>query len=185
MFSGATNMRRAGWRIVPIILFLLLCGFLWRGLFLDPHHLPSAQIGKKLPVFTLPQLRNPNSSFSSSQLRDQVVLLNVWASWCDACVEEQVFMLQLAREGVPIYGLNYKDKSADALQWLVQWGDPYKLIIQDIEGRVGIDLGVYGAPETFIIDKKGTIRYRHVGIMNQEAWLKEILPLMRKLEHTS
>jgi cytochrome c biogenesis protein CcmG/thiol:disulfide interchange protein DsbE len=94
-------------------------------------------------------------------------------------------MLQLARDGVPIYGLNYKDKSADALQWLEQWGNPYQLIAQDKEGRVAIDLGVYGAPETFVIDKKGIIRYRHVGIINQEAWLKEILPLMKKLEQDS
>ncbi len=178
-------MSRIGWRIIPIILFLLLSIFLWRGLSLDPHNLPSVQLGKSLPVFTLPQLQKPDSSFSSTQLRNQVVLLNVWASWCEACVEEQVFMLQLAREGVPIYGLNYKDKSVDALQWLEQWGNPYKLIAQDIEGRVAIDLGVYGAPETFVIDKKGIIRYRHVGIMNQEAWLKEILPLMKKLEQNS
>ena len=178
-------MRRVGWRVIPIILFLLLCVFLWRGLSLDPHNLPSVQLGKELPAFTLPQLQSSKSSFSSSQLRDQVVLLNVWASWCEACVEEQVFMLQLAREGVPIYGLNYKDKSPDALQWLEQWGNPYKLVIQDIDGRVAIDLGVYGAPETFVIDKKGIIRYRHVGIMKQEVWLKEILPLMKKLEQAA
>lgn len=175
-------MSRVGWRVVPIALFLLLCVFLWRGLSLDPHNLPSVQLGKEVPVFTLPDLLNPKSSFSSSQLRNQVVLLNVWASWCEACVEEQVFMLQLAREGVPIYGLNYKDKTPDAKQWLVQWGNPYKLIIQDIEGRVAIDLGVYGAPETFVIDKQGIIRYRHVGIMSQAIWLKEIQPLMKKLE---
>jgi cytochrome c biogenesis protein CcmG/thiol:disulfide interchange protein DsbE len=176
-------MRKVGWRLVPIILFLVLCVFLWRGLSLDPHNLPSVQLGKELPTFSLPQLLNPKSSFSSAQLRNQVVLLNVWASWCEACVEEQVFMLQLAREGVPIYGLNYKDKAPDAQQWLMQWGNPYKLIVQDIEGTVAIDLGVYGAPETFIIDKKGIIRYRHVGIMSQDIWLKEIQPLMKKLEH--
>lgn len=178
-------MRRVGWRVIPVVLFLLLSVFLWRGLSLDPHNLPSAQLGKKLPTFTVPQLQNPKSSFRSSQLRNQVALLNVWASWCAACVEEQVFMLQLAREGVPIYGLNYKDKSPEALQWLVQWGNPYKLIAQDIDGRVAIDLGVYGAPETFVIDKKGIIRYRHVGIMDKEVWLKEIQPLMRKLEQAA
>lgn len=178
-------MRRIGWRVVPIILFLLLSIFLWRGLSLDPHNLPSVQLGKSLPVFTLPQLQNPDASFSSVQLRNEVVLLNVWASWCEACVEEQVFMLQLAREGVPIYGLNYKDKPVDAQQWLTQWGNPYKLIAEDRDGRVAIDLGVYGAPETFVIDKKGIIRYRHVGVMNQEAWLKDILPLMKKLEQNT
>lgn len=178
-------MKRVGWRIVPFLFFLLLCGFLWRGLSLDPHHLPSVQIGKQVPDFTLPQLLHPGSSFSSNQLRNKVVLLNVWASWCEACVEEQVFMLQLARDGVPILGLNYKDKTADALQWLTQWGNPYELIIQDSDGRAGIDLGVYGAPETFIIDKQGKIRYRHVGVMTQDAWLKEMQPLMKKLEYAS
>lgn len=178
-------MRTIGWKIIPIVLFLLLSIFLWRGLSLDPRHLPSAQLGKPLPVFALPQLQEPNSTFSSTQLRNQVVLLNVWASWCAACVDEQVFMMQLAREGVPIYGLNYKDKAEDALQWLAQWGNPYKMIVQDREGKTAIDLGVYGAPETFVIDKKGIIRFRHVGIMNQESWSKDVLPLMKKLEQES
>jgi cytochrome c biogenesis protein CcmG/thiol:disulfide interchange protein DsbE len=178
-------MKKIGWRVIPVALFLLLSFFLWRGLSLDPHHLPSVQLGKSLPRFALPQLQNPNEVFSSSQFNNQVVLLNVWASWCEACVEEQGFMLQLAREGVPLYGLNYKDKPADALQWLAQWGNPYKWIGQDTEGRVAIDLGVYGAPETFVIDKKGIIRYRHVGIMNQEVWVKDILPLMKELEQRS
>lgn len=175
-------MKKAGWRIIPVVLFLLLSIFLWRGLSLDPHNLPSVQLGKPLPVFALPELHRPDSVFSSTKLRDEVVLLNVWASWCEACVEEQVFMLQLAREGVPVYGLNYKDKPNDALQWLAQWGNPYKLVVQDLHGKAAIDLGVYGAPETFVIDKKGIIQYRHVGVMNQNIWVKDILPLMKKLE---
>lgn len=178
-------MKSIGWKLIPVTLFLLLSFFLWRGLSLDPHKLPSVQLGKSLPVFTVPQLQNPEAAFSSSILRQQVVLLNVWASWCEACVEEQVFMMQLAREGVSIYGLNYKDRSADAMQWLAQWGNPYKLIGQDTEGKVAIDLGVYGAPETFVIDKQGIIRYRHVGIMTQDVWIKEIAPLMKQLEQTS
>lgn len=178
-------MKTIGWKLIPVTLFLLLSFFLWRGLSLDPHKLPSVQLGKKLPVFTVPQLENPEATFSSTQLPQQVLLLNVWASWCEACVEEQVFMMQLAREGVPIYGLNYKDKSVDALKWLAQWGNPYKITGQDTEGTVAIDLGVYGAPETFVIDKQGIIRYRHVGIMNEEVWLKDILPLMKKLERAA
>lgn len=178
-------MRKIGWRIIPIFLFLLLSFFLWRGLSLDPHHLPSAQIGRALPEFKIKQLENPNLNFGSKNLQQRVVLLNVWASWCEACVEEQVFMMQLAREGVPIYGLNYKDKSEDALQWLSQWGNPYQLIGQDQDGKVAIDLGVYGAPETFVIDKKGIIRYRHVGILDQEGWLKNVAPLMKQLEQAS
>lgn len=175
-------MRKIGWRIIPIILFVLLSIFLWRGLSLNPRDLPSVQLGKLLPDFTLPQLQNPEAFFSSNTLREQVVLLNVWASWCAACTDEQVFMLQLAREGVPIYGLNYKDQSEEALRWLAQWGNPYKMIGQDRDGKVAIDLGVYGAPETFVIDKQGLIRYRHAGVMNQEVWQKEILPLMKQLE---
>ncbi|USQ13185.1 DsbE family thiol:disulfide interchange protein [Legionella lytica] len=175
-------MRKIGWRVIPIVLFVLLSIFLWRGLSLNPHNLPSVQVGKLVPDFTLPELHHPESSFSSQNIRNQVVLLNVWASWCAACTDEQVFMLQLAREGMPIYGLNYKDKPEDALQWLSQWGNPYKLVMQDREGRAAIDLGVYGAPETFVIDKKGVIRYRHAGVMNQELWQKEVLPLIKQLE---
>ncbi|WP_392536831.1 DsbE family thiol:disulfide interchange protein [Legionella sp. 227] len=175
-------MKKIGWKLVPITLFLLLCVFLWRGLSLNPHELPSVQLGKSLPPFSLPQLNDPNSFFDSKQLRGQVVLLNVWASWCAACVDEQVLMLQLAREGIPIYGLNYKDQSVNALRWLEQWGNPYKLVIEDRDGKVAIDLGVYGAPETFVIDKQGIIRYRHVGIMTQKVWLKEISPLIKRLE---
>lgn len=175
-------MRSIGWRLIPIILFVLLSVFLWRGLSLNPHELPSVQIGKSIPEFKLPELQHPETLFNSAQIPHQVVLLNVWASWCDACVDEQVFLLQLAREGVPIYGINYKDKSADALRWLAQWGNPYQLIVQDSKGRVAIDLGVYGAPETFVIDKKGIIRYRHAGVLTQELWQKEILPLMKQLE---
>ncbi|WP_454784080.1 DsbE family thiol:disulfide interchange protein [Legionella sp. WA2024007413] len=178
-------MKKIGWKVIPIALFLLLCVFLWRGLSLNPHELPSVQLGKALPEFSLPQLQDPNSFFNSNQLRDQVLLLNVWASWCAACIDEQVFMLQLAREGIPIYGLNYKDKANDALRWLEQWGNPYKLIIQDQDGKVAIDLGVYGAPETFVVDKKGVIRYRHAGVLTQEVWLKEVLPLIKQLDQTS
>ncbi|CAM2976401.1 DsbE family thiol:disulfide interchange protein [Legionella worsleiensis] len=173
------------WKIIPVILFLLLSFFLWRGLSLDPHRLPSAQIGKAMPEFNLPQLQHPEKTFSSTQLGNKVFLLNVWASWCRACIEEQVFMLQLAREGVPLYGLNYKDKSADALQWLAQWGNPYQIVVQDSDGKVAMDLGVYGAPETFLVDKHGIIRYRHVGIMTQDVWLRDVLPLMHALEQAA
>ncbi|HRD69629.1 MAG TPA: DsbE family thiol:disulfide interchange protein [Legionella sp.] len=178
-------MKRFGWRLIPVGLFFLLGIFLWRGLSLDPHNVPSVQIGRPVPDFTLPELQNPDSFINSGILKEQVALLNVWASWCEACVEEQVFMLQLARDGVPIYGLNYKDKTNDALQWLTQWGNPYKLIVQDSDGTAAIDLGVYGAPETFVIDKKGIIRYRHVGVMTQQIWTDKIAPLMNQLERSS
>lgn len=177
-------MNKLTWRIIPIVFFLLLSVFLWRGLSLNPQHLPSVQIGKSLPERTLPQLEDPKKPFDFKALKGKVSLLNVWASWCEACVEEQVFMMQLARENIPIYGLNYKDKRRDALSWLSQWGDPYQLIGQDREGKAAIDLGVYGAPETFVIDKKGIIRYRHVGVMNDEVWFNTIVPLMKQLEQT-
>lgn len=175
-------MKRIGWRGIPILLFIVLTVFLWHALSLDPHQLPSVQIGKSMPTFNLPQLKNPKARFDSKILPKQVLLFNVWASWCRACVEEQVLLMQLARDGVPIYGLNYKDNSDDALQWLAQWGNPYQLIAQDFTGSVAIDLGVYGAPETFVIDKKGIIRYRHVGVLTQAVWLHDILPLMNTLE---
>lgn len=177
--------RRLGWRIMPIMVFILLSFFLWRGLSLDPHHLPSVQIGKALPPFKVKQLLNPDATLSPKDLARQVALLNVWASWCNACTEEQAFMMQLARDGVPIYGLNYKDDTKDAQDWLEQWGNPYRLIGQDKQGRVAIDLGVYGAPETFVIDKKGIIRYRHVGVINQQVWVNTIAPLMKQLEQNA
>lgn len=177
-------MKNMGWKAVPILLFIVLIFFFWRGLSLDPQHLPSVQIGKAIPAFDLPQLQHPERSFSSSQLPSKVLLINVWASWCNACVEEQSVLTQLAKEGVLIYGINYKDRASDALRWLELWGNPYRLIGQDIQGKSAIDLGVYGAPETFVIDKKGIIRYRLAGIMTEALWLNEIRPLMRRLEHS-
>lgn len=175
-------MSKLAWRLIPILVFCVLCVFLWRGLSLDPHHLPSVQIGKRLPHFSIAQLTDEKQQFEPQHMLHQVVLLNVWASWCAACVEEQEFLMQLAQLGVPIYGLNYKDKAEDALPWLKQWGNPYKLIGQDADGKVAIDLGVYGAPETFVIDKHGVIRYRHVGIIKTNDWQNVLEPMMKKLE---
>ncbi len=175
-------MKKMGWRIIPMLFFMVLVISFWRGLSLDPHQLPSVQIGRPLPEFTLPLLANPNGSLQSNALRGKVSLLNVWASWCAACSEEQVFLLQLAHTDIPIYGVNYKDKAVEAKQWLEQWGNPYRLVGQDTDGKTAIDLGVYGAPETFIVDKKGIIRYRHSGVMNQAVWNDEMAPLVRQLE---
>lgn len=175
-------MNKRFWKALPIVLFLVLSLFLWRGLSLNPHELPSVQLGKPLPAFLLPQLNQPSVLMHSNELRGQVFLLNVWASWCAACIEEQVFLMQLARKGVLIYGLNYKDDATNARLWLKQWGNPYTQIMSDVSGKTAIDLGVYGAPETFLIDKKGIIRYRHAGIIDEALWQKEIAPLMQKLE---
>ncbi len=178
-------MRTVPWRLVPLLIFGLLVFFLWRGLSLDPTDLPSVQLGKPLPVFKLPGLGDKKQEFSPSALHGQVVLLNVWASWCAACTEEQVFLMQLAREGVPIYGLNYKDNPKDALQWLDEWGNPYKMIGADREGKAAIDLGVYGAPETFLVDKNGVIRYRHAGVLNAVVWVQEFMPRIKQLERVA
>ena len=170
------------WRLIPLLVFALLVGFFWRGLSLDPHHVPLAQLDKPLPKFQLQVLGNQQTTLTQASLQGQVTLLNVWASWCAACIDEQTFLLQLAREGVVIYGLNYKDKSQEAKQWLSEWGNPYKLVGADVKGTVAIDLGVYGAPETFLVDKKGIIRYRHVGVLDASSWQKEFLPRINVLE---
>ena len=167
----------------PVLLFLGLLLFLWRGLSLDPHHLPSPQLGRPLPAFHLPQLQDSEQFVDAKQLHGQVALLNVWASWCPSCIEEQVFLMELARNGVPIYGLNYKDRKEEAIDWLAKWGNPYRWIAQDRVGKTAIDLGVYGAPETFVIDKKGKLRYRHVGVITQDNWQRQLQPLMQQLEH--
>jgi cytochrome c biogenesis protein CcmG, thiol:disulfide interchange protein DsbE len=170
------------WRFIPILLFLVVCLFLWRGLSLDPPQLPSVQVGKPMPAFTAAQLQHSKEDFSLKDFHHQPALLNVWASWCDVCQQEQVVLMQLASQGLPIYGLNYKDKREDALRWLDQWGNPYRLIGQDVEGKLAIDLGVYGVPETFVIDKKGIIRYRQAGMITQELWLSTLQPLIKQLD---
>ncbi len=179
-------MKAIHWRIIPLIVFVLLVIFLGRGLSLDPQHLPSAQLGKPLPQFRLPTLGgDEQTDLTPTVLHGQVALLNVWASWCAACTDEQFFLLQLAREGVAIYGLNYKDNIEDAKKWLAEWGNPYRLVGADLDGRVAIDLGVYGAPETFLVDKEGMIRYRHVGVLNAMIWQRDFLPLMKTLEQAA
>jgi cytochrome c biogenesis protein CcmG/thiol:disulfide interchange protein DsbE len=179
---GVRKSRILDWRFVPLILFGLLIIFFWRGLSLDPQNLPSVQINKPMPAFQLPILGVAEKQFVSKAMQGQISLLNVWASWCEACREEQVFLLQLAREGVPIYGINYKDITHDAMHWLSEWGNPYKIIGEDIAGRAAIDLGVYGAPETFLIDQKGIIRYRHAGVLNARIWQRDFMPRIRALE---
>lgn len=165
-------------RFWPFIVFIVLVVFLGRGLHLDPQHLPSTRIGRPLPAFHLPSLDQQTPGFTNTDLRGKKSLLNVWASWCHACEEEQVFLLQLARAGVPIYGLSYKDDPQHARQWLKTWGNPYIAIGQDRAGRLAIDLGVYGTPETFLVDEQGIIQYRHVGVLTESVWQNEFLPRM-------
>ena len=168
--------------LIPLVLFLALVAFLAIGLGRDPREVPSPLINKPAPNFRLVQLKDPSRSFSSEEMRGKVWLLNVWASWCVACRDEHPMLLELARRNaVPIYGLNYKDKPTDAISWLNELGDPYVLSVTDLDGRVGIDYGVYGAPETFLIDRNGTIRFKRIGPITPDVWTKEIAPLVAEL----
>ena len=168
---------------VPLVLFAALVGFLGAGLWRDPQRIPSPLIDRPAPMFHLARLDEPNLAFSPNQLLGHVWLLNTWASWCVSCREEHPLLLALSKAGVvPIYGLNYKDKRVDALDWLNERGNPYVLNVQDIDGRVGIDYGVYGVPETYLIDKAGVIRYKQIGPLTLEALEKTILPMVRNLD---
>jgi len=168
--------------LLPLGIFAVLVVFLAIGLNLNPREVPSPLIGKPAPAFDLPQLHQPQARFSPAEMQGKVWLLNVWASWCVSCRQEHPLLVELAKaDVVPIYGLNYKDQREDALRWLKQFGDPYLLSIADAEGRVGIDYGVYGVPETYVIDKAGVIRYKQIGPVTQDVLEKKILPLIKVL----
>lgn len=168
--------------LVPIIMFVILGALLAYGLNLDPSKIPSPLIGKPLPAFSLPTVADPARKVSRNDLQGRVYLLNVWASWCVACRQEHPILNELAqRKSVPIIGLNYKDKREDAVRWLAGLGDPYELSLSDLDGRFGIDIGVYGVPETFLIDKQGVIRYKHIGPITMEVWAKKLAPMVKEL----
>ncbi|MFO1325208.1 MAG: DsbE family thiol:disulfide interchange protein [Burkholderiales bacterium] len=169
--------------LVPLVLFVVLVAFLWRGLSRDPREVPSPLINKPAPVFSLAQLKAPDKQFGTADMKGKVWLLNVWASWCVSCRVEHPLLVELAKANVvPLVGLNYKDKNDLGLAWLSQNGDPYTLSVVDADGRVGIDFGVYGVPETFVIDKDGMIRYKQIGPITVEALEQKILPLVRTLQ---
>lgn len=168
--------------LIPLGLFLVLVVFLAIGLGRDPREVPSPLINKAAPTFRLPQLHAPDKTFSAEDMRGKVWVMNVWASWCISCRDEHPLLLEYAKSGaVPIYGLNLKDKPEDAIAWLGELGDPYVLSAADIEGRVAIDYGVYGAPETYLIDQNGVIRHKHIGPVTRKAWADEFLPLVQQL----
>jgi cytochrome c biogenesis protein CcmG/thiol:disulfide interchange protein DsbE len=167
---------------LPLALFIVLAAFLAVGLTRDPREVPSPFIGKAAPAFNVAQLHEPERAFSPQDMRGKVWLLNVWASWCVSCRVEHPLLVEMARSNaVPIVGLDYKDKRDEGLQWLTRHGNPYVLSAFDVDGKVGIDYGVYGVPETFVIDKQGIIRYKQIGPITPEALEKTILPLVRKL----
>ncbi len=168
--------------LLPLLGFAALVLFLGAGLRLKPAEVPSPLIGKPVPAFVLSQLNDTAQSISPVNMLGQVWLLNVWASWCVSCREEHAAMLALARLDVaPIVGLNYKDARVDGVAWLGRFGDPYRASAFDADGRVGIDFGVYGVPETFVIDKRGVVRFKHIGLVTPEVIQKTLLPLIAEL----
>jgi len=170
--------------VLPLVLFLALAGFLLRGLQLDPRAMPSALIDQPLPEFSLPVL-GQQRIIDRAGVIGEVALFNVWATWCVSCRVEHPYLNQLTQQGVPVYGINYKDNDADALRWLQQLGDPYRLSLVDAQGSLGLDLGVYGAPETYVVDASGIIRYRHVGVVNEQVWQQVLQPIMLELQRES
>ncbi len=168
--------------LIPIGLFVLLGVLLAYGLKLDPRKIPSPLVNKPLPAFSLPTLEDPKKFITNADLRGRVVMINVWASWCVACKQEHPLLLELAqRKQIPIIGLNYKDMPTDASKVLETDGNPYDTIIVDASGRTGIDWGVYGVPESFILDKQGVIRYKQIGPITPEVWEKTLWPRIQEL----
>jgi len=169
--------------LIPLILFVVLVVFLAIGLNRDPHEVPSPLINKPAPIFEIPQLAQASQTFSPANMKGQVWILNVWASWCVACREEHPVLVDLAKSGqAPLIGLDYKDKREDALAMLANQGNPYLLSAFDANGRVGIDYGVYGVPETYIIDKAGVIRFKHIGPLTMNILNQKIYPVLSELK---
>lgn len=169
--------------LLPLAVFGLLVLVFYRGLYLDPAVVPSPLIGKPAPAFELPRLADPRQTVSSNVLKGRVSLVNVWATWCVGCRQEHDALLAIARRGVvPIIGLNYKDERLAALAWLEQLGDPYEMSAYDEQGLAALDWGVYGAPETFLIDANGIVRFKHLGPLSLEIFESDLLPLIRELQ---
>jgi len=169
--------------LIPLGIFGALVALLYAGLYLNPREVPSPLIDTPAPAFSLPQLHDTGKTLSRQDLLGKVYLLNVWASWCVSCRDEQPVLMQLAQtKQVEMYGLNYKDQRADALRWLEIFGNPYVASVSDMDGRVGIDWGVYGVPETFVIDRGGVIRYKHIGPVTPADLDTKLMPLVRKLQ---
>jgi cytochrome c biogenesis protein CcmG/thiol:disulfide interchange protein DsbE len=172
--------------LIPAAIFAMVVIFLAIGLNLDPRKVPSPLIGKPTPNFSLTRLKEPETAFNQDNLKGKVSLLNVWATWCVSCRAEHQVLMALADSGkVTIYGLNYKDKRQDALRWLKVYGDPYVANAFDENGRVGIDWGVYGTPETFLIDQQGIIRHKVIGPITAEILQNEVLPMIEQLQATT
>ena len=170
------------WFLLPLVLFFILVAFLAIGLRHDPREVPSPLINRAAPAFQLPQLQEPAKTFSAQEMKGRVWLLNVWATWCPACRDEHPMLVEYAKSGaVPIYGMDLKDDRAAAIEMLATEGNPYVLTVSDADGRVAIDYGVYGAPESYLIDRNGVIRFKQIGPITPDVWQKKILPLAKDL----
>jgi cytochrome c biogenesis protein CcmG, thiol:disulfide interchange protein DsbE len=168
--------------LLPLALFVILVFFLAAGLKLNPREVPSPLVGRTAPPFELPVLAQPDKRFAPADMRGKVWLLNVWASWCETCRDEHPLLVDLSRRNLmPILGLNYKDKPDEAQRWLKQFGNPYQLSAMDAEGRIGIDYGVYGVPETYLIDADGVIRFKQIGALTPAIVEQKLLPLAASL----
>lgn len=168
--------------LVPVVVALGLIILFAVGLKHDPSRIPSPLVGKPVPEFSLPRLHHPKSLFDDDRLRGEVSLVNVWASWCAACRQEAEVLNRLARRDIlPIYGLDYKDERDAAREWLRRFGDPFEAIAYDARGTVGLDWGVYGVPETFLIDAKGRVRWKHIGPLTPVVVEEELLSRVRSL----
>ena len=164
---------------IPIVVFLLLVVIFSFGLFNDPRELPSPFLGQQAPAFEVESLTEPGVMVGSADYAGKMALVNVWATWCGGCRQEHGFLMQLARSGaIPIYGINWRDERQEALRWLKQLGDPYQYSAYDADGRVGIDWGVYGAPETFLISPEGIVLHKHLGPLDAAIWQKDFVPLI-------
>ncbi len=169
--------------LIPLALFFIAVGFLFKGLYLDPHEVPSPLVGKPAPVFSAPILSDAGKTFNSADMKGKVYLLNVWASWCGACRDEHPLLMEMAKSNqIATYGLDYKDTDQEAQAVLDANGNPYKAIATDANGKIGIDYGVYGVPETYVIDKAGVIRYKQIGPITDEILLTKIVPLLKELQ---
>ncbi len=165
----------------PLIVFMIIAIFLWRGLHINPHKIPSPLLGKSLPAFRAENLLEPEASVTDANLKGQVTLLNVFATWCATCQAEHPILMDIAREhGVRLVGLDYKDSRTKAMAWLKSYGNPYSMVISDPLGKLGISLGVYGTPETFVIDKNGIIRYKYIGGLSPNVWHDTLKPQVEK-----
>jgi cytochrome c biogenesis protein CcmG, thiol:disulfide interchange protein DsbE len=169
--------------LLPGIAFLVLVVFFYQGLFLDPRIVPSPLIGKPAPAFELEDLREPGKTVAMSDMLGKPAVLNVWATWCAGCRQEHPFLMQLARSGeVPLYGMNYRDERPLALDWLRRLGDPYVTVAYDPEGNGSLDWGVYGSPETFLLDPQGIVVYKHLGPLGPKVWETEFRPRIAAMQ---